>query len=83
MALLGQRKKMQFLDSLGTLKRMSKGNPWILGGYFNLVRNLDEKKGGIRQLNPINEYFNEVIDKLELVDVRSNNDTFTWNNKRT
>ena len=65
------------------LKRMSEGNSWILGGGFNLVRNLDEKKGGIRQLNPISEYFNEVIDNLELVDARTTNGSFTWNNKKT
>ena len=59
------------------------GKPWILGRDFNLVRNLGEKKGGIQKLNPISEYFNEVIANLELVDVRMTNGTFTWNNKRT
>ena len=48
-----------------------------------MIRNLDEKKGGIRHLNPISEYFNEVIDNLELIDVRTNNGIFTWYNKRT
>ena len=57
--------------------------PWILCEEFNLVRNLDKKKGGIRKLNPISEYFNEVIANLELVDVRMTNGTFTWNNKTT
>ena len=40
------------------------------------------KKGGIRKLNAINDYFNEVIANLELVDVRKTNDIYTWNNKR-
>ena len=62
---------------------MTEGKTWIIGGGFNLIRNMEEKKGGIRQLNPINYSFNEVIDNLELIDVRTNNDTFTWNNKRT
>ena len=47
-----------------------------------MVRNLDENKGGIRQLNSNSEYFNEVIDNLEFVNVRTINGTFTWNNKR-
>ena len=42
-----------------------------------------EKKGGIRKLNPVGEYFNAVIANLELVDVRMTNGTFIWNNKRT
>ena len=76
-------KKMQFMDSLGMINSMIEGKPWIIGGEFNLIRNLEEKKGGIRQLNPINDSFNEVIDNLKLVYLRTNNDTFTWNNKRT
>ena len=41
------------------------------------------KKYGILQLNPISEYFNDFIANLELVDVRTTNGTFTWNNKTT
>ena len=48
-----------------------------------MVRNIDGKKGGIRQLNPISEYFNEFIDNLELVNVRTTNGTFMWNNQIT
>ena len=38
--------KVKFLDSLEMLKRMLRGKPWILGGDFNLFRNIDEKKVG-------------------------------------
>ena len=75
--------KMQFMESLGMLKRASEGQTWILGGDLNLVRNLKEKKGRLRKIIPISEYFIEVIDNLELVDFRTTNGTFTWNNKRT
>ena len=78
-----EEQKRKILESLGRLKWSSEGKPWILGGEFNLVRNLDENKGGIRHLNSNSEYFNEFIDNLELVDVRKTNNTFTWNNKRT
>ena len=74
---------MKFLESLGMLKLALGGKPWILRGDLNLVRNLDDKKGGIRKLNPISEYLNEVIANLEMVDVRMTNGTFTWNNKIT
>ena len=40
-------KKYNFLDSLGTLRTKVWVYPWILGGYFHLVRILDKKKGGI------------------------------------
>ena len=48
-----------------------------------MIRSLEEKKGGIHQINPISEMFNEVIDNLNLVDVRTTNGNFTWNNKIT
>ena len=48
-----------------------------------MIKSLEEKKGVIHQINPISEMFNEVIDNLNLVDVRTTNDNFTWNNKRT
>ena len=48
-----------------------------------MVISLEEKKGGICQINPISKMFNEVIDNLNLVDARTTNDNFTWNNKRT
>ena len=39
--------KLSFLELLTNLKIASADKPWILGGDFNLIRNLDEKKGGI------------------------------------
>ena len=49
----------------------------ILGGHFNLIRNVEEKKGGIRNLNPTSVHFNELIDTLDLIDVRISNSIFT------
>ena len=76
------KQKMNFLESLRMLKLEAGIKPWFLGGDFNLVRNLDEKKGGIQKFNHANEYLNEVIENLELVDVRMTNGTYTWNNKK-
>lgn len=55
----------------------------MMGGDFNLIRNLDEKKRAVRQLNPNNERFRVVIEALNLVDLRTSNGLFTWNNKRS
>ena len=75
--------KVQFLDSLRMLHSLSEDKPWITRGDFNLIISMEEKKGRIREINPIFEMFNEVIDNLNLVDVRTTNGNFTWNNKRT
>jgi exonuclease III len=44
------RDKQAFLSNLEYLSTLTKDNRWIVGGDFNLIRNLDEKKGGTRRL---------------------------------
>jgi hypothetical protein len=56
---------------------------WIIGGDFNLIRSLDEKKGGIRSLSNISASFNNIIEDLRLVDIQTPNGSFTWQNKRS
>ena len=56
---------------------------WIIGGDFNLIRSLDEKKGGIRSPGSVSASFNEVIEDLHLVDVQAPNRFYTWQNKRS
>ena len=36
--------KMAFLDSINDIKSIAEDKVWILGGDFNLIRNLDQKK---------------------------------------
>ena len=74
--------KLSFLDSLSVINEIADDKPWILGGDFNLIRNLEEKKGGIWNLNPASAQFNELIDDLNSIDVRTSNGIFTWNNKQ-
>jgi len=76
-------RKLEFLDSLPGLKEEAGGLPWILGGDFNIIRSLEEKKGGIRRLTQVNELFHQAIEELRLVDLRTANSTFTWYNNRT
>lgn len=36
--------KLKFLDSLEELRDKHAGKPWILGGDFNMIKSLSEKK---------------------------------------
>jgi hypothetical protein len=66
--------------------RKSKGPipqpPLDLGRDFNIITTLAEKKGGTRRLDRDAEEFSAFIDTMEMVDIRTNNGQFTWNNKR-
>ena len=73
--------KTAFLDLISYIKAIVEDKSWILGEDFNLIRNLDEKKGGIQNLNSVSNHFNSVINDLNLIDVRTSNGIFTWNNK--
>ena len=73
---------MAFLDSIFGIKAIAEDKSWILGGHLNLIKNLDEKKGGIHNLNSASNHFNAVIDDLNLIDVRTSNGIFTWNKKQ-
>eukprot|EP00253_Pinus_taeda_P013184 PITA_13184 len=74
--------KLLFLDSLQKLRERHAKIPWILGGDFNMIKTLSEKKGGTRILTKDFDAFQTFIDSMKLVDIVMNNGTFTWNNKR-
>jgi len=42
------RDKQAFLRSLSYLSSLTQYNRWIVGGDFNIIRSLEEKKGGSR-----------------------------------
>ena len=75
--------KIAFIDSIGKLADWVGDRIWIMGGDFNLIKSLEEKKGGVRSLYDSSLRFGECIEKLNLIDMRTNNSLFTWNNKRT
>ena len=56
---------------------------WIIGGDFNLKKNLGENKGVIHILKPASTLFNNTISDLDLIDVKNSNGLFTWNNKQS
>ena len=54
----------------------------MLGGDFNLITSLEEKKGGRRCLEEECNLFKDTIEELGLVDIYPREGWFTLNNKR-
>ncbi|XP_028063179.1 uncharacterized protein LOC114266465 [Camellia sinensis] len=71
-------KRRQLWESLKNLK-ISYPNPWCMGGDFNEIRFLSERKGCSRRDRGMND-FNELIDQLNLVDLPMKGRRFTWCN---
>eukprot|EP00253_Pinus_taeda_P008691 PITA_08691 len=74
--------KENFLNNIQSIRRLYPDVDWIIGGDFNLIRSLEEKKGGIRKTDNLMERFNALIDDLRLVDIQTINGICTWNNRR-
>ena len=55
----------------------------MVGGDFNFITSLEEKKGGRRCLEEECNIFHETIEYLGLVDITPGVGWFTWNNKST
>jgi len=74
--------KLRFLDSLVDLRGRHEGIPWVMGGDFNMIKSLSEKKGGTRLLTKDSLAFQTFTDNMKLVHSETHNGLFTWNNKR-
>ncbi|PPD96734.1 hypothetical protein GOBAR_DD06239 [Gossypium barbadense] len=55
---------------------------WIIGGDFNAILDNAEKEGGRRKLIALMEDFCEIVNKLSMVDLKTDNGWFTWVNNR-
>jgi exonuclease III len=75
--------KAAFLRNLEFLDTLNPHNKWIIGGDFNIIRSLEEKRGGSRRLDQETNNFNRFIDKHRLIDLETINGIHTWTNKRT
>jgi exonuclease III len=75
-----EEKRRMLLD-LENLKACSRNLHWILAGDFNIITTLVGKKGGTRRLDRDAEDFSSFIDTVEMVDIKTSNGHFTWNNK--
>eukprot|EP00253_Pinus_taeda_P034616 PITA_34616 len=74
--------KIKFLNSLTRLIERHPRSKCILGGDFNMITTLLEKKGGLRKLNRDAEAFTGFIDTVKMVDIYPKSGMFTWNNRR-
>lgn len=54
----------------------------ILGGDLNLVRNIEEKFGGIYHTNPSRDALDTIMKQHNLMDICPNNGKYTWSKKR-
>jgi hypothetical protein len=70
------------LRDLEDIKNQANNLQWILVRDSNIITSLAEKKGGTRRLDRDAEEFSKFIDTVEMVDLKTNNVQFTWNNKR-
>lgn len=71
-----------FLQNLENRRRDYRDDLWIVGGDFNMITSLEEKKVGIRHHEVDMEMFRDLITMLHLVDMPSNNGIHTLNNRR-
>eukprot|EP00253_Pinus_taeda_P012273 PITA_12273 len=74
--------KITFLETLSRIIRRHPRSKCILGGDFNMITNLLEKKGGLTKLNRDAEAFTDFIETVKLVDVYPKSGLYTWNNGR-
>jgi exonuclease III len=77
------QEKELFLQNLAYLSSIAKNQRWIVGGDFNMILTLEEKRGGKKRLEQDSIKFQEFLDLHKLVDIENGNGTFTWMNKRT
>ena len=74
--------KLRFLDSVVDLRNRHVGIPWVMGGDFNMIKSLSEKRGVTKALSKDSLAFQTFTSNMKLVDSETNNGLFTWNNKR-
>ncbi|XP_028090713.1 uncharacterized protein LOC114290913 [Camellia sinensis] len=74
------RRRKVVWDSLARLKLVY-NKPWCLGGDFNEIMSISERKGCSRRDKGMRE-FNELIDNLEVVDLSMMGRKFTWCNSQ-
>nr|GEW65608.1 hypothetical protein [Tanacetum cinerariifolium] len=73
--------RRQLWDNLNLHKRVTRGNPWILMGDFNVALNLKDSLSCLSRFNSAMNDFKECVNKIEILDIKSSGLHFTWNQK--
>ena len=73
--------KRRMLLELENLRSRSNNLEWILARDFNIITTVAKKKGGTGRLDRDAKDFSSFIDIVEMVDIKTSNGQFTWNNK--
>ena len=55
------QEKHSFMGFLQWIQEQAEQGQWVLGGNFNLIANLEEKKGGRRTMDKFQEAFSECL----------------------
>ena len=74
--------KMNLLNHIDWFHNTHIDSPLIIGGDFNMISNLEEKKGGIKALLVEDMAFKDTISCCVLVDIQTSSGFFSWNNRR-
>jgi hypothetical protein len=72
-----QGDKLNLIQNMDWLATLTNDRIWILGGEFNMVYNLEEKRGGIHRLEEKSGKFQSLINKICLICLETQNGLFT------
>ena len=75
------REKMNFWDSLLSLKVDLQGKNVIIAGDFNTTKLSSKKIGGVIIRDSFGEKLEDLMADLDLLDPMPKNGRFTWSNK--
>ena len=75
--------KRDFIKSLWKSQERIPNDHWVVGGDFNLIASLEEKKGGQCRMEEECETFWDTIKELGLVDIIPGEGWFTCSKNRT
>ena len=70
------KEKLKLLTSLEVLRKRHPDMPWILGGDFNMIKSLLEKRGGTKALSKYSIPFQTFTDNMNVVDTETSNVLF-------
>ena len=56
--------------------------PCYIAGDFNVTISADERRGGTKVRDPFGERLEDLISQWNLIDIKTKNGVYTWNNKR-